>query len=121
MEAGGASSWIESRTSHQDFLLSSSTSTGRIQQGEPEPDWIGSIEYQNDFVYTGGYDGSVVIHDDALKTIASAQAHSGPIKCLATSRRENGDTMIATGSMDQTLVTHSYDASSKAWKSMQTL
>jgi ribosome biogenesis protein YTM1 len=83
------------------------------QQGEPEPDWIGTVAYENDFVYTGGYDGSIVIHDDALKTIASAQAHTGPIKCLATSRRENDNTVIATGSMDQTLVTHSYDASSK--------
>ena len=35
------------------------------QQGEPEPDWIGTIAYKHDFVYTGGYDGSIVIHNDA--------------------------------------------------------
>jgi WD40 repeat protein len=63
-------------------------------------------------VYTGGYDGSVVVHGDALQTVASVRAHSGPIKCLATMENESG-LMIATRSLDQTLVTHHYDSSTK--------
>lgn len=83
------------------------------KQGEPVPDWISCIDSQDKLVYTGAYDGSVVVHDGALQTIASVQAHSGPIKCLATTMQEDGGVMIATGSLDQTLVTHYYDASTR--------
>jgi ribosome biogenesis protein YTM1 len=87
-------------------------------QGEPVPDWIGCISYMENQVYTGGYDGSVAVHtSDSLQTVASVQAHSGPIKCLATmtnSTDNDESILIASGSMDQTLVTHSYDASSKS-------
>lgn len=80
-------------------------------QGEPEPDWISCIAHAPQRIYTGGYDGSIVFHDEKLQTIASVRAHSGPIKCLST-MTSNGLTMIATGSLDQTLVTHCYDISS---------
>ena len=82
-------------------------------KGEPVPDWISSIEYENGIVYTGGYDGSVVVHDGELQTIASVRAHSGPIKCLSTMDDAAGGLMIATGSLDQTLVTHRYDMTTK--------
>ena len=86
-------------------------------EGEPVPDWIAAIAVQGGLVCTGGYDGSVVLHeptDQSLDTIASMRAHTGPIKCLATMEDSDSDNlMIATGSLDQSLVTHRYDQKRK--------
>jgi ribosome biogenesis protein YTM1 len=43
-----------------------------------------------------------------LQTVASIKAHDGPIKCLASCAIDDG-LLIATGSLDQTLVTHRYN------------
>jgi ribosome biogenesis protein YTM1 len=85
-------------------------------EGEPLPDWISTLNFRGGFVCTGGYDGSVVVHkpsQDALETISSVSAHSGPIKCLATMEDVGGLT-IATGSLDHTIVTHRFDKTSKS-------
>lgn len=85
--------------------------------GEASPDWISTIDFRGGFVCTGGYEGSVVVHrpsEDALETITSFRAHSGPIKCLATMEDDAGGLTIATGSLDHTLVTHRYDKASKS-------
>ena len=85
--------------------------------GDPLPDWISGIDFRGGFVTTGGYEGSIVVHkpsENALETITSVRAHSGPIKCLATMEDDATGLTIATGSLDHTLVTHQYDKVSKS-------
>ena len=80
-------------------------------KGEPIPDWIGCIQYRDKLVATGGYDGSIRLYTlagDILETVATTQAHSGPIKCMAVSAQESGF-LIASGSLDQSLVVHAFN------------
>ena len=101
------------------------------KEGESEnlPDWITAMDYYNlnsnsssdkengggGVLFTGGADGivrSFTSKGDALNEGTSVAAHSGPIKCLSsTSFGDGGDTtaLVATGSMDQTLITHLYN------------
>jgi len=92
-------------------------------ESETFPDWITSmslIENKNSnqgILCTGGSDGSIRIFgttaEDSetatgLQTIQSTKAHSGTIQCISTAQIETSDNrlFIASGSMDQTLLTH---------------
>lgn len=107
------------------------------REGESEilPDWImvmdycnanvddGSGDSNNGFLFTGGADGVIRTFEEhkkkkekggELKNGCSISAHTGPIKCMSSSssfyQGGGNTTFIATGSMDQTLVTHVYDS-----------
>ncbi len=92
--------------------------------GESEilPDWITSMSYSrpsknknNGILCTGGADGSIRLFEAAsmkgdsdnglLSPLGTVNAHSGPIHCLSTIENHN-QLLIASGSMDQTLLTH---------------
>jgi len=98
------------------------------KEGESEqlPDWIMVMDYNGseNRLFTGGADGIIRTFEqqngsDGRSSIGSGElrggcsisAHTGPIKCMSslTSQRNN-KTYIATGSMDQTLVTHVYNS-----------
>jgi len=96
--------------------------TSPEHQGDSEelPDWISTMAFMSNthHLCTGGYDGSIRIHntknnkDDTtkVKTVASIQAHGGPIKCLSATTANDDDSLwVATGSLDQTLTTHKFD------------
>lgn len=78
-------------------------------ESESMPDWISAMSYTQNMLYAGSCDGSIrsfrndgegsILQEDVVK------AHSGPIKCLS-SCSINDSIMIASGSMDQTLLTH---------------
>ena len=107
------------------------------REGESEilPDWIMVMDYcntnidgdsNNGLLFTGGADGVIRTFEEhkkkkkekgggELKNGCSISAHTGPIKCMSSSSSFHQDggsntTYIATGSMDQTLVTHVYDS-----------
>ena len=96
--------------------------------GESEilPDWITSMSYsrqgknssRNGILCTGGADGSIRLFEPpnkgdssdnnnelSLSPLGTVNAHSGPIHCLSTVENQN-QLLIASGSMDQTLLTH---------------
>lgn len=91
-------------------------------KGEPIPDWIGCLEYRGNHVVTGGYDGSIRLHSvggDILETEATAKAHGAPIKCMSVAENDTG-LMIASGSLDQSLVVHTYDPDTNSFKPFAT-
>jgi len=84
---------------------------------EQLPDWITSMTHSNnknnEILSIGGHDGSIRVYStfkqNTMKQEGIIKAHSGPIKCVsALSLNEGSSTMIASGSIDQTLVTHVY-------------
>ncbi|KAL7541707.1 hypothetical protein ACHAXR_013140 [Thalassiosira sp. AJA248-18] len=96
-------------------------------ESESLPDWITAMDCNsgssgsgdgdsNMMLFTGGADGvirSFFSKGDTLQLATSVSAHTGPIKCLSsstTSFEGNKQPLVATGSMDQTLVTHVYNA-----------
>ena len=96
-------------------------------QSEPTPDWIGCLSVvtmgQDTVVCAASYDGLLRINHNRLHPLASATSHTGPIKCLATQpkpknqqqQQQDGDEMwVATGSLDQRLVVHSYNSVHKS-------
>ena len=100
----------------------------RVGGGETEalPDWITAMDYRcrrqdgvGGTLFVGGADGIVRTFVSSppppsggggglLRRTCSASAHAGPIQCLAVSPsdEDGGALLVATGSMDQTLVTH---------------
>ncbi|KAL7550256.1 hypothetical protein ACHAWF_013487 [Thalassiosira exigua] len=88
------------------------------RRGESEnlPDWITALacrggEGDGTTVFAGGADGVVRCFSpqtDGLRAGSSISAHSGKIQCLSVGETDGG-TVVATGSMDQTLVSHIYD------------
>uniref|UniRef100_A0A7S3Q0R3 Ribosome biogenesis protein WDR12 homolog n=1 Tax=Chaetoceros debilis TaxID=122233 RepID=A0A7S3Q0R3_9STRA len=92
------------------------------EEGESEslPEWISAMSSSSDLLWTGNCDGSIRLFSPANEKGSLIQtdvvkAHSGPIKCLSSSTsHDNVDsTIVATGSMDQTLLTHSYETGGK--------
>ena len=104
-------------------------------EGESDvlPDWINVMDYNNGnsgggnsseggnkgVLFTGGADGSIRSFQStsgrsSLQQMCNGMAHSAPIKCLSTSSFLGGgnQTLVATGSMDQTLITHLYNPTS---------
>ena len=105
------------------------------QEGESEnlPDWINVMDYaavdvdgennengrSGGMLFTGGADGSIRSFHSSnskspLQQKCSVAAHTAPIKCLSTSSsifdvNNKTKTLVATGSMDQTLITHLYN------------
>ncbi|KAL7518263.1 hypothetical protein ACHAWX_003110 [Stephanocyclus meneghinianus] len=93
-------------------------------EGESVPDWIMSMDYFGSedekwgygVLFTGCADGIVrsfsCRNDGLVHPTSSITAHTGPIHCLSTvkfnSQNESSPILVATGSMDQTLVTHEY-------------
>lgn len=87
------------------------------REGESEalPDWITAMDFAGGALFAGGADGAVRAYSAAgggggeLTQSSSVAAHTGPVKCLSALAGFGGDagrTLVATGSMDQTLVTH---------------
>eukprot|EP00804_Cyclotella_cryptica_P027376 CCRYP_008811-RB/>CCRYP_008811-RB protein AED:0.07 eAED:0.07 QI:462/1/1/1/0.5/0.33/3/21/522 len=95
-------------------------------EGESVPDWIMSMDYfgstdgkwENGLLFTGCADGVVrsfsCDNGGLIQPSSSIAAHTGPIHCLSTIKfnceSEASPILVATGSMDQTLVTHQYMA-----------
>ena len=104
------------------------------KEGESDvlPDWINVMDYHNTVgsnnnddgdggvLFTGGADGIIrTFHSSkssnkkGIQQQVAVSAHTAPIKCLSTSfsLNNNGDSscVVATGSMDQTLITHIYN------------
>jgi len=83
------------------------------------PDWISAMSFHGinnkgmGHLCTGSYDGSIHVFDcsNEVKEISSIGAHTGPIKCISSLSIPDslGQSFIATGSMDQTLLTHSFN------------
>ena len=98
-------------------------------EGERVPDWVTSMDYfgmqskADGMLFTGCADGvvrSFACKNGDVGTDCSVSAHTGQIKCLTTARLGQADASpiaVATGSMDQTLVTHLYNSDSKLNKS----
>jgi ribosome biogenesis protein YTM1 len=99
-------------------------------ESETFPDWITSmslIENQNNgqgVLCTGGADGTIRIFGttaedsetgNGLQTIQTTKAHSGTIQCISTAQIENSGNrlFIASGSMDQTVLTHTLSKDEK--------
>jgi ribosome biogenesis protein YTM1 len=97
------------------------------KEGESEqlPDWIMVMDYNQqqqqsnkNLLFSGGADGVIRTFEQhakeqggELKSTCSISAHTGPIKCMSSLASSDNDlTYIATGSMDQTLVTHAYNS-----------
>jgi len=93
--------------------------------GEELPDWVTAMSYieqwggggegGSGFLCTGGADGVVRSFAASRKdfhSVASAKAHTGPVKCISSLSCEGGkagNAVVASGSMDQTLMTHVLD------------
>lgn len=84
-------------------------------EGESEslPDWISSMSSSSGMLFTGNCDGSIriFINSEDFSQQDVIKAHSGPIKCISscTLPDQPDSTVIASGSMDQTLLTHVYE------------
>lgn len=93
-----------------------------IKEGEGEnfPDWVTSLDYTDGVLFAGCADGvvrSFECGDKGMnrKAVRSVGAHTGQIHCLTSIAFGNDDSLlVATGSMDQTLVTHLYDTSTSS-------
>jgi ribosome biogenesis protein YTM1 len=101
-------------------------------EGEVVPDWITSMDYcyntcddgnMNGVLFAGCADGVVRAFecgkDDGggrMKGMGSVAAHTSQIHCLAVNSfgKDDSTVLVATGSMDQTLVTHLYNNSDKS-------
>ena len=102
------------------------------KEGESEqlPDWIMVMDYcgEENRLFTGGADGIIRTFEQQqqqqqqqkgheggeLRGGCSISAHTGPIKCISSlTSSSSKNTYIATGSMDQTLVTHAYNSKKK--------
>eukprot|EP00957_Ditylum_brightwellii_P017081 1288418-Ditylum_brightwellii.AAC.1 len=98
-------------------------------ESETLPDWISAMSYEKNsesgvdggMLFTGVCDGSVSAYrcckEGGLKSISTVSAHTGPIKCLSSMTipsSVSASHLIATGSMDQTLVTHTLQSKSKS-------
>jgi len=83
-------------------------------EGESEslPDWISSMSKSSGLLCTGNCDGSIRIFNDSNEFSQTdvMKSHSGPIKCISscTLPDQSDSIMVASGSMDQTLLTHTY-------------
>ena len=91
-------------------------------EGEGEsgamPDWISSMSYCSNILITGNCDGSIRFFSDgdALNQVHAVKAHSGPIKCISSCSfpNQSDNIMVASGSMDHTLLTYSYEKGGNA-------
>ena len=81
-------------------------------QGESEemPDWITAMSVSgDDRLVTGCADGSIralSCFDKGVVEICTVKAHTAPVKCVSSLSMENGGLLLASGSIDQTLLTH---------------
>jgi len=88
-------------------------------ESEALPDWISTMDYtfnasSGDILFTGGCDGMIRAFSpgsvkNKFQQMNAIAAHTGPIKCLSSTLDGDQRVLVATGSMDQTLVTHTYD------------
>lgn len=82
----------------------------------PLPDWISAMSHTlnvggHDALCLGGYDGTIRVFSTGNDCREIASIHSqGPIKCIASSPSisMSPELVIATGSIDQTLVSHKF-------------
>jgi ribosome biogenesis protein YTM1 len=90
--------------------------------GESEilPDWISAMSYSQNMLYSGSCDGSIrMFHNNDKNEKGSftqesvIKAHSGSVKCISSLGCANNLSMVASGSMDQTLVSHIHDKGNK--------
>lgn len=100
-------------------------------EGENVPDWITSMNYKGvegitGVLFAGCADGVVRSFSCAdrgiVKPMSTVAAHTGQIHCLATAKfvptDDRSPVIVATGSMDQTLVTHLYNWNDKSKSSL---
>jgi ribosome biogenesis protein YTM1 len=92
------------------------------EDGESEqlPDWISAMSYAKEMLYSGSCDGSLrVFHNDesdkkgGFQQVGVVKAHSGAIQCVSSHALDEGSTYVASGSMDQTLVSHIHNHNDK--------
>ncbi len=88
-------------------------------ESESLPDWISAMSSgDNNVLCTGNCDGSIRVFQnvsDGFRQIDVVKSHSGPIKCVSScDLPDHGDkVVVASGSMDQTLLTHVFDKGGK--------
>lgn len=80
-------------------------------------EWITAMDHDDGYLLcTATYDGMIgafMTKDGGLEERHIVKGHSGPIQCLDCNTI-SGNLIIATGSMDQTLVTHTYSRISES-------
>mmetsp|Transcript_23063 Transcript_23063/g.50061 ORF Transcript_23063/g.50061 Transcript_23063/m.50061 type:complete len:504 (-) Transcript_23063:48-1559(-) len=103
--------------------------TGR-GESEEMPDWITAMSscsaaegsasggVNGDKLFTGCADGAVrafSCSNDGVSELGTVTAHSGPVKCIASLPPTSDDCpiLVASGSVDQTLLIHAVDDSEK--------
>ena len=83
-------------------------------EGESEalPDWISAMSSTGKMLFTGNCDGSIRVftNTSGFSQADMVKPHSGPIKCISSCQapEQPASLVIASGSMDQTLLTHTY-------------
>jgi FOG: WD40 repeat len=87
-------------------------------ESETLPDWISAMCSTPSILCTGNCDGSIRVFSNSEQVGQKdvVKSHSGPIKCISSCSMSVGgtdSTVIATGSMDQTLLTHTFGNDSK--------
>jgi ribosome biogenesis protein YTM1 len=86
-------------------------------ESESLPDWISAMAGSNNLLCTGNCDGSIRIfsNDDGFRQTDVLKSHAGPIKCISSCSlpRQSDSLIVASGSMDQTLLTHVYGKGGK--------
>ncbi len=89
-------------------------------ESESFPDWISALSHTGNSLFSGSCDGSIHTfyhcsgsegEKDDFRLSDTIKAHSGPIKCISSIGWSNDLVMVASGSMDQTLVTHCHEKS----------
>jgi len=94
-------------------------------EGETLPDWITALSYFGSsggegegkggggWLCSGGADGSIRAYatsaEEGLSEAASVGAHSGPVKCVSGLFGGGRAGIVASGSLDHTLLTHVLD------------
>lgn len=75
-------------------------------ESEKLDDWVGTLSYCEDKLFAGCYDGTVLCYSTS-KTLRLTQnigaVHTSPIKTVAAITASPSVSLVATGSMDQTL------------------
>ncbi|XP_022102309.1 ribosome biogenesis protein WDR12-like isoform X1 [Acanthaster planci] len=67
-------------------------------------DWVSSVQAANHRLVTGSYDNAVRIWTQEGENLAVMQYHSDPVKTVAWIQTDDSESLLVSGSMDQTLL-----------------
>ncbi|XP_071492684.1 ribosome biogenesis protein wdr12-like [Diadema antillarum] len=82
-----------------------------VKQAAPEPvgsilhdDWVSAIHGWNDRILTGCYDNGVRLWGKNGENVATLQYHTDPVKCVKWITTGGSESLLVSGSHDQTLI-----------------